>query len=329
MAAVSMKDLLEAGVHFGHRTRRWNPRMRPYIFTERSGIHIIDLQQTLAQLNTASKLVRDTVAKGGTVLFVGTKRQAQATIQAARTLQALRPSGAWRDRDLAAYEARFCARQGNWLAARQLLKEAETEESHPLSELMRAEIALVRQRPDAAEALLTHFVAQYPAGFPNESSLDARVMLAHALFARHKMNQARRVLVEAVQLAAPEGFIRPFLDHGCPLTPLLALIRHTGNLSAESDRFIGEILNWLGRQNDAPCSLEEESLDSLATAASITAREQTVLKLLCEGLSNSEIAGKLCVSPGTVKTHLANIYDKLGVKSRVQAVAEAQALKLI
>jgi small subunit ribosomal protein S2 len=82
MAAVSMKDLLEAGVHFGHRTRRWNPRMRPYIFTERSGIHIIDLQQTLAQLNAASKLVRDTVAKGGTVLFVGTKRQAQATIQA-------------------------------------------------------------------------------------------------------------------------------------------------------------------------------------------------------------------------------------------------------
>jgi small subunit ribosomal protein S2 len=82
MAAVTMKDLLEAGVHFGHRTRRWNPKMRPYIFTERSGIHIIDLQQTLIQLNNAAKTVRDTVAKGGLVLFVGTKRQAQATIQA-------------------------------------------------------------------------------------------------------------------------------------------------------------------------------------------------------------------------------------------------------
>jgi small subunit ribosomal protein S2 len=77
-----MKELLEAGVHFGHRTQRWNPRMRPYIFTERSGIHIIDLQQTLGKLNEASKVVRDTVAKGGTVLFVGTKRQAQATVQA-------------------------------------------------------------------------------------------------------------------------------------------------------------------------------------------------------------------------------------------------------
>lgn len=80
--AVSMKELLEAGVHFGHRTQRWNPRMRPYIFTERSGIHIIDLQQTMVQLNDASRIIRDTVAKGGTLLFVGTKRQAQATVQA-------------------------------------------------------------------------------------------------------------------------------------------------------------------------------------------------------------------------------------------------------
>lgn len=80
--AATMKELLEAGVHFGHRTQRWNPRMRPYIFTERSGIHIIDLQQTQSQLVNASKLISEIVSKGGTVLFVGTKRQAQATIQA-------------------------------------------------------------------------------------------------------------------------------------------------------------------------------------------------------------------------------------------------------
>jgi small subunit ribosomal protein S2 len=82
MVQVTMKQLLEAGVHFGHRTRRWNPKMRPYIFTERSGIHIIDLQQTVQALAKATATVRDTVAKGGTVLFVGTKRQAQATIEA-------------------------------------------------------------------------------------------------------------------------------------------------------------------------------------------------------------------------------------------------------
>ena len=78
---VSMKALLESGVHFGHRTNKWDPRMRPFIFTERNGIHIIDLQQTVKALNTAYGVVRDCVSDGGTVLFVGTKRQAQETIR--------------------------------------------------------------------------------------------------------------------------------------------------------------------------------------------------------------------------------------------------------
>ena len=78
---VSMKDLLESGVHFGHRTNRWDPRMKPYIFTERNNIHIIDLQQTVQSLEKAYSLIRDKVAEGGTILFVGTKRQAQETIQ--------------------------------------------------------------------------------------------------------------------------------------------------------------------------------------------------------------------------------------------------------
>ncbi len=80
MAVISMKALLESGVHFGHRTNKWDPRMKPYIFTERNGIHIIDLQQTVKLLNQAYNVIRDTVANGGTVLFVGTKRQAQETV---------------------------------------------------------------------------------------------------------------------------------------------------------------------------------------------------------------------------------------------------------
>jgi len=76
-----MKALLESGVHFGHRTNKWHPAMKPYIFTERNGIHIIDLQQTVKAINTAYSLVRDTVMNGGTVLFVGTKRQAQETVK--------------------------------------------------------------------------------------------------------------------------------------------------------------------------------------------------------------------------------------------------------
>jgi small subunit ribosomal protein S2 len=77
---ISMKALLESGVHFGHRTNKWNPFMRPFIFTERNGIHIIDLQQTVKLLTNAYNLVRDTASAGGVVLFVGTKRQAQETI---------------------------------------------------------------------------------------------------------------------------------------------------------------------------------------------------------------------------------------------------------
>jgi len=82
VAVLPMKSLLEAGVHFGHRTRRWNPKMRPFIFAERNGIHIIDLQQTMVKLEEAYAFARDTVAAGGTILFVGTKRQAQDTLQA-------------------------------------------------------------------------------------------------------------------------------------------------------------------------------------------------------------------------------------------------------
>ena len=81
MAVVHMKELLEAGVHFGHRSRRWHPKMRSYIFTERNGIHIIDLQQTIRMLEEAYAFVRDTAAEGGTILFVGTKRQAQESIE--------------------------------------------------------------------------------------------------------------------------------------------------------------------------------------------------------------------------------------------------------
>lgn len=81
MSVITMKELLEAGVHFGHRTRRWNPKMRPYIFTERSGIHIIDLHQTMLQIESAYEDIRNIITKGGTVLFVGTKRQAQAAVQ--------------------------------------------------------------------------------------------------------------------------------------------------------------------------------------------------------------------------------------------------------
>ena len=81
MAVVSMKQLLEAGVHFGHQTRRWNPKMARFIFTERNGIYIIDLQKTVKKVDEAYNFVRDLAAEGGKVLFVGTKKQAQESIK--------------------------------------------------------------------------------------------------------------------------------------------------------------------------------------------------------------------------------------------------------
>ncbi|WP_368654843.1 30S ribosomal protein S2 [Ornithinibacillus sp. 4-3] len=81
MSVISMKQLLEAGVHFGHQTRRWNPKMKKYIFTERNGIYIIDLQKTVKKVNAAYKYVREIAENGGTVLFVGTKKQAQESVK--------------------------------------------------------------------------------------------------------------------------------------------------------------------------------------------------------------------------------------------------------
>ena len=81
MSVISMKQLLEAGVHFGHQTRRWNPKMAEYIYTERNGIYIIDLQKSVGMVDTAYNAVKDIVAGGGTILFVGTKKQAQDSIR--------------------------------------------------------------------------------------------------------------------------------------------------------------------------------------------------------------------------------------------------------
>ena len=82
MSVISMKQLLEAGVHFGHQTRRWNPKMAPYIYTERNGIYIIDLQKSVGMVDDAYNAIKDCVANGGKILFVGTKKQAQDTIKA-------------------------------------------------------------------------------------------------------------------------------------------------------------------------------------------------------------------------------------------------------
>ena len=148
MAIVSMKALLESGVHFGHRTHKWNPAMKPYIFTERNSIHIIDLQKTVKALDEAYNLVRDTVSEEGTVLFVGTKRQAQETIY----LEATRCGMPY-------VTMRWLGGMlTNWRTIRQRLNELEglerMRDGGDFERLPKKEVLLLTRRMDRLEMLL-------------------------------------------------------------------------------------------------------------------------------------------------------------------------------
>ncbi len=254
---------------------------------------------------------------------------ALATIQAARELQARHPAGLYRDKDLIAYQAWFCVRQGDYADAERLLSETGENEPHAFVDLVHAELLLEQGQAEAAADVLRDLIDHYPQGLYLEPILGARVLLARALFEHHQVNQARQLMTEAVRLACTEEFIRPFLDYGHSSTPLLALVVHTSNLTANAQSFVRQLLRLLVDADGAHEPLPKAALTSLSTAASITAREQQVLQLVTSGLTNREIAAQLSFAESTVKTHLKNIYRKLNVNSRTRAIRQAQALKLV
>jgi small subunit ribosomal protein S2 len=145
MALVTMKELLEAGVHFGHQTRRWNPKMKRYIYGERDGIYIIDLHQSLRRLEQAYNFVRDTVADGQSVIFVGTKRQAQESIQ-----QATERCGQFyvTERWLGGMLTNFDTMRGRVRRLRELY---DMEETGLLARLTKKEAARLREQRDKLE----------------------------------------------------------------------------------------------------------------------------------------------------------------------------------
>ena len=259
----------------------------------------------------------------------GNHTAAQATIQSALELNARRPAGLWSDQELNVYRALVCLRQGNLAGAERLLNEAAYPDTHPLSDLVRAEVLLEREQGATAEGILNRSMTQYPHGFRGGSIVSVRVMLAVALFQQHKVRQARRVMTDAIRQAYPEAFFRPFLDHGLRGLPVLVLVLRTGNLAAEARTFVKESLRAIGRASGVQTRIPEDELVALSTAASISAREREVLQSLNAGLSNQEIAAALSIAECTVKTHLTNIYRKLGVNNRVRAVAQAKALMLV
>jgi LuxR family maltose regulon positive regulatory protein len=259
----------------------------------------------------------------------GDNEAAFATIQAVRELHAQRPSCIWLDQDLVAYQELFRLRQGDISSAERLLSEGGVIEMNPFSALVRAEILIEQDRSVAAEEILEHLLDRYPHGSYLLPVMRARVILAIALFSQRKVDQARQVMAKAARLAAPEFFIRPFLDYSPRIRSLLSLVLHTENLDAGTRSFLKGTLAMFGQAGEAGETPPTDEPMALAIAASISPREQEVLRLLSAGLSNREIAARFFISEGTVKTHLESIYRKLGVNSRTQAIAQAHALKLL
>lgn len=259
----------------------------------------------------------------------GRGEAAVATLQAARELQANRPSRIWPNEDLLSYQALFHLRNGDINNAENLISQAGDTDAHPLTALVKAELLLQQGQTAATVDLLTRLLRHYPHGLPHEPLLNARVMLAVALFKEHKLNEAQHVMIDAIRLAAPELFIRPFLDCGSQSLTLLTWIMENGALTLKAQTFVKEILRMTGQVDGAPEPSSKSEFLALTMAASISRREQEVLRLLGAGLSNREIAIKLFISDSTVKTHLENIYLKLNAHSRTQAIAQAQALQLV
>ena len=156
-----------------------------------------------------------------------------------------------------------------------------------------------------------------------------RLLLALAYWGQDKSRQALVELSAAVRFAEPGGIIRPFLDCGPRLIPLLTFAARGGSLPLTQRRFVEDVLNELrAAAPDVPLPAAAD-LDRRAAAATISPREQELLQVLAEGLTNREIATRLVLEESTIRTHLRNIYRKLGVNSRLQTIQRAREIGLL
>lgn len=261
-------------------------------------------------------------------LALNQREEALATIRAARAIQIRRPGGLLESEDLLAYEALISVRVGESALAEQLLLEAGDVLRHHLLRQVQAEIYLSQARYGEAEALLSDTIERYAQLIVIEPLMETRIFLALARFGQHKIKAALQAMTEAIRLAAPERFLRPFLNGGAACPPLLSLALDSGNLSGEAEGFIKEVMRLMPRSGEQP-RITKTELAVLATSASISAREQEILQLLSGWYTSREIAVRLAISESTVKTHLGSIYSKLEVHSRGEAVSRARQLKLI
>jgi len=273
--AVSMKALLESGVHFGHRTNKWNPKMRPYIFTERNGIHIIDLQQTVKLLDVAYEKVRDCVADGGTILFVGTKRQAQETIQLeAERCEMPYVNQRWLGGTLT-----------NWVTIQQRIVELsrleKMVESGEVNQLTKKEGLLVQREIIRLENRLS--------GIRNMKRLPEMVFIVdmeREATAAHEANIKEIPIVAMVDTNCDPGivdYVIPSNDDAIRAIKLIvghiadAVIegRMLRGKEAEEEQMTEETPSTISRKIDEDLELNDEDLLGESTRAKIPAKELT------------------------------------------------------
>ena len=295
---------------------------------ERAGKYLDQALEVDPNPTSSNMLVQIGIQRSTILAAQGKFDQALANTHAIRALHIRRPSRRWTDQDLCAAQAWICLRQGQISAAETLMRAAQGKADHYFSSLVLAGILLEKKQAAEAETILTSLLAQYPGGTNFEPVTPARVMLALAFFEQRKINQALQTMSEAIRLATPERFYRPFLEHSPKCQPLLRLALHGDRLGSEAHHFVSEVLRLSGNEPDQDC-LSAESLQALITCASISPREQEVLQLLNNGCSNLEIAQHCCLSESTVKTHLGHLYTKLTVNSRTKAVKRARELELV
>lgn len=301
-----------------------------HIYLERNELplakkYLAQAQEVDPNPTSTNMVVQFAILRAKIEVAEGRAAEAHTTMEAIRDIHLRRPSGTWTDQDLRAYQALISLSEGDLLAAQQLISENENNNDNLAIGMARTEYFLRKRQPDLAEQLLTHLLERVPHAYTFDPLLYLHVKLARAFFRQHKMNQAFHTLTEAVRMAAPEHLLRPFMECTPDCEPLLRLVMKTQKLTRDARRFVEQLLAITGDTH----SHVTLNLESLSTSASISQREQDVLRLLSDGYSNRKIAQTLSISESTVKTHVRNIFEKLGVNNRIQAISRAQELNLL
>lgn len=304
-----------------------------HIYLERDDL--VMAQKYLAQAmevdpnpTSSNMLVQCAIQRMEIQVALGNFDEAFEIIHAIRELHFQRPSGGWSDFDLVAYESLIHIRKGDFQTASQLMSTTENISDTGLSEIVRAEILLARKQPESAINVLDELLTRSINGILSSPMMRARVLLARAYYEGHNINQALHSIKEALRLAEPEGYIRPFLEGDEHCQQLLALALETGNLPSEIQDFIREILQKTN-YSISEKRISNSEIEALSKSASISQREQDILRLINAGFSNRQIASRLCLSVSTIKTHVGNIFVKLDVNNRTQAIATARELNLV